>query len=158
MAKELEPRLLPRKRIIGRASWKFYKENCNKSYFSNNVDRDNHPKIVKAIFKKAAERLIENKSGVFLNKLGYFCIMMYPGRMMIKDKASKTGAKYFNVDTNHRIYSPQWIYNMYNDYYTWTMDRTFSRTTIRVPLSKLLKAGKKYIMEYKLVSSLKHAK
>lgn len=151
-------KLLPRKRVIGRESWKFYKENCNKEHFCKDIDRNIHPKIVKAIFKKASEKMLENKSGVFLNKLGYFCIMMYPGRMMLINPGSKTGEKFLNAETNYRNYSPQWIYNMYSDYYTWTMDRAFSQYSIKNPLAKLLKSGKKYIMEYKLVKSLKQSK
>lgn len=152
-------KLLERKSILGRDGWKFYKEHCNKEARTKSINRDSHPKIVSTIFKKVAERMIENKSGVFLDGLGYFCIMMYPKRMLLRKPYSKTGEKYFNAETNNRPYSPQWFHGMYrNRFYIWTLDRTFSETSIKDPLCEKLKSGKKYVMEYKLIKSLKETK
>lgn len=149
-------KLLEKKTILGREGWKFYKDNCNKQSRTKKINRDTHPKIVSAIFKKAAERMIENKSGVFLEGIGYFCIMMYPKRMMIRKPYSKTGEKYYNAETDHRVYSPQWIHGMYpHRYNIWTLDRTFSESSIKDPLCAQLRAGKKYVMEYELIKSLK---
>lgn len=152
-------RLLESKSIQGREGWKFYKENCPKDKKSKKINRENHSQIVSAIFKEVAEKLVENKSGVFMDGLGYFCIMMYPKRMMLRKKYSKTGEKFWNAETNNYPYSPQWLHGMYKKrFYIWTLDRTFSETSIKKPLSMRLKAGKKYIMEYSLVKSLKESK
>lgn len=149
-------RVLPRKNILGREGYKFYRQNCNKELRSKNINREIHAKIVSAIYRKVAEKMIENKSGVYMKDLGYFCIMMYPKRMMLRKPYSKTGEKYYNLKTDNYPYSPQWIHNMYPQrYFTWTLDRTFSETGIKEPLCKELQSGKKYIMEYKLVRSLK---
>jgi hypothetical protein len=152
-------KILPQTRILGREGFKFYKQNCNKALRNKKIHRDNHSQIVSAIFRNVAQKLLHNTSGVFLTGIGYFCIMMYPKRMMLRNKYSKTGAKHLNVDTDYRNYSPQWISKMYPSFfYTWTLDRTFSDTNIRRPLAQLLRAGKKYIMEYTLVRSLKESK
>lgn len=152
-------KVLPRRSVLGREGYKFYKENCSKEARSKNINRENHPKIISSIYKKVAEKLLENKSGVYMEDLGYFCIMMYPKRMMLRKPYSKTGEKYFNLETNNYPYSPQWIHSMYpKRYFFWTLDRTFSETSIKDPLSELLIAGKKYVMEYTLVRSLKESK
>jgi hypothetical protein len=152
-------KLISPRSIQGRDGWKFYKENCPKEYRTKNINRDNHSKIVSSIFKKASESLIENKSGVFLDGLGYFCVMMYPKRMLLRKKYSKTGEKFFNRETNNYPYSPQWIHSMYpKRFFIWTLDRTFSESSIKEPLCKKLKEGMKYVMEYKLMKFLAQSK
>jgi hypothetical protein len=152
-------RLLKPKVIQGRDGWNFYKKTCNKKLRNKKIDRETYSKMVGAIYKEASDKLIENRSGVFLTGLGYFCIMMYPKRMMLRKKYSKTGEKFFNRETNNYPYSPQWIHTMYRSRFSyWTMDRSFSEKKIRKPLAEKLKSGKKYVMEYELVRSLEKLK
>lgn len=153
-------RLLDRSSILTRDSWKFYKERCGKANRTSKVNRDNHSNVLSRFFEIASDRLLENKSGVYLKDLGYFCIMMYPKRMMLRSRYDKNGGKHLNLHTDHRVYSPQWIHRMENfgGYSTWTMDRTFSESTIRRPLAEKLRSGKKYSMELTLIESLKKAK
>ena len=83
--------------IIDRASYKFYKNNKKTK---QKITYKEYKQVVKAIYKKVGEHLLENTSGVYMDMLGYFCITMNPVRKM------PPGLVKIYPQTVNRIYTP----------------------------------------------------
>lgn len=146
--------------VLDYESFSFFRDN-KKIKTSSVQNRGQYAKVLRTIFKKAKENLLENEGGVVLDKLGYIGIIRYPYRQLIK--------KPF-LHINGKIKAQQLLYNLHTDRYSyllgfftdahklnrlgkWSMDYTF-RDDLKRGLAKKLKEGKRYKLYYTLVKGL----
>lgn len=110
--------------IIGSDAYRLYKE---KSTRKNKLSHAEYKQVVKLIYKKVGEHLLENTSGVYMDMLGYFCIMMNPKRKMAP------GIKKLYPNTVNRIYTPILFTDSTKGYSLtgWSMDRAFNTRNIK---------------------------
>jgi len=137
--------------IISSDAYKHYKE---KSKVKDKVTASEYKQVVKSIYKKVGEHLIENTSGVYMDKLGYFCIVMNPVR-----KLPPTIIKIYPQTVN-RIYTPI-LFTDSSKGYTfsgWSMDRSFNSRNIKRKLKDKLVSGLKYKFEHTLIKSFGKSK
>ena len=137
--------------IIGSDSYKFYKEN---SKLKNKVTHSEYKQVIKSIYKKVGERLLENTSGVYMDMLGYFCIVMNPVRKIPK------GLVKIYPQTVKRIYTPILFTDTVKGYSFsgWSMDRSFNSRNIKRKLKDKLVGGVKYKFEHTLIKSFGKSK
>lgn len=123
------------------------------------VNREELMKIVHAILKKTADKLVENEGGVLLDGIGYFFVWAIPKRQGEISRRFVNGNELrylYNHQTQGYVYTPLLLTNALKRnelLQPWSMDYTFS-AVIKKKLAVNLKAGKKYKMYYSLIKAL----
>lgn len=130
--------------VTDKEAFKFYRENAKfrDKEFTKNIST--YRKIINEFYSKIADHLVENEGGVFIKNLGYFSVIMYPKKQVVKVPYNKKG--FTNFLTNNRVYLPTFFSVVKRNPLLnfWVMDRTFSRSKVKERLSKNLLSGKKY--------------
>jgi len=139
--------------IASKRAFRHYQDNARFRNKENTYRHHDYAKIVRSFYGKIARDLVAKESGVFIKNFGYFTVLRHPRKTALKFFDGKT---YFNPKTDNYMYSPSFfgISKKKPLLNFWLMDRTFSRTKVRTPLSKELKQGRIYKTLVSTLSSL----
>ena len=146
--------------LIDRKAFLYYRSKASKIR-KKKVNRILFPKIVSAIFQEIANGIVEQKSGVYIKKFGYFAVWMTPTKRKTKiytNKATETVT--YNLHTNSYIYHPAFFTDIFRgksklNYFS--MDKSFTRP-LKTELCRRLKAGQKYTLKYTMLKKLNTGK
>lgn len=133
----------------GKESFKYYREKSKYRTVSNTPREVQHTRLINTFWRKVANRTIENKAGVYIEKFGYFCIGMSMERQLAPTPDKKD--IYINPHTDNYRYYPLFIPDRNTmSFKVFTMDRNFSRK-LKKKLQLKLKAGFKYLNYYRTI-------
>lgn len=140
--------------ITSKGAFNYYKDNAKFRNKENTYRLTDYSKIVRSFYDKIARDLVANEAGVFIKNFGYFTVLRHPTKYV--GFKYPNGKSYFNPKTDNYIYSPVFfgvakakpLLNF------WVMDRAFSRSKVKEPLSEALKQGTKYKTLVSTLSSL----
>ena len=146
----ISSRTVGERSIVGRDAYRLYKQKSKRKK-DKQLSHSDYKKVVKLIYKKVGEHMIENTSGVYMDMLGYFCIVMNPIRKMAP------GLKRLYPSTIKRIYTPILFTDTTKGYSLsgWSMDRAFNTRNIKRKLKdKLVNESYHYKFNHTLIKSL----
>jgi hypothetical protein len=125
-------------------AFKYYRENAKYRDVNLTNHIKVHTKVISSFYKKIGDALIENEGGVYIKGLGYFSVVMYPKKHIVKTPYQTDG--FANFKTGNYLYLPTFFGQSGKNPLLnfWIMDRTFSRRLIKARLHKALISGKKY--------------
>ena len=136
-------------------AYKYYKSNAVHRDKEATYTHSKYSTIVNSFYKIITRDLLEKEGGVFIKNLGYFTIIRHPKKQVVKVNY-KNGKEFFNTDTNNYLWTPTFFGFARGRGLLkfWTMDRTFSRVSVRKPLYERLIKGKTYKTFISTLSSL----
>lgn len=117
------------------------------------TDMNQYNEIVRDIFRVAERDLLDNKGGVVLDKIGYFCHWMTPIKRTYYSRHTKE--LHTNLFTGGYWYNSAmftWVFGR-NHFKGWSMESSFSYRFGR-KFYKKLQEGMKYNIYVKLISSI----
>ncbi len=138
------PKTMPMHNTDMQEAFTYYRKKAKHRNKKNTIRATYHRTVMTAFWKKVEKKMLEHKGGVVVDNFGYFCIGMTPVKTFVNKKRAK--GRHTNPHTKSRTYFPLFIPNLKNKTMkVFTMDRSFSRQNIRVPLSERLLSGQKYL-------------
>lgn len=130
-------------------SFRYYRLNSKHRKVKNTPRAKHHRKVTSNFWKKVGEYMVEKEGGVFVDRMGYFCVGMVPEKLFSRKKYEK--GRHLNPHTKSRVYFPILITNKHDHFLkVFTMDRNFS-DKVKAGINKKLKSGFKYINLYKYI-------
>lgn len=116
--------------------------------------------ICNKLWEVTADKLIDNKAGVFLDDFGYLCIWTPATKRVSENYSDKEGLGiYFNTHTNGRFYFPDLISDTLNKSKNflkcWSLDRAFN-SSLKKRINVKLRTGHKYKFYPMLVKGIKN--
>lgn len=115
--------------------------------------RDNFLRVVGAIYKVAAKRLIENKAGVVLDGLGYMGHWESPEKKIFRSSGRTKSKKILNYFSDFKWINTGLFRTRKTDVTGWTFDRTFNKK-IKHGRMNQTKKGHKYLFYYNMVKGV----
>lgn len=100
-------------------------------------------RIIRLFVKKVVDRIINNRSGVHINRIGYFYVHMIPFKLHIKYNGMPHRYQLAFVPTDRSIFK------------YWGMDFTFN-SALKKAVQKRVKEGYRYLNMIKGVSKVDH--
>jgi len=135
--------------IINYAAFKYYRENSKYANKKIVEDYKYHGRIISSFYRKVGDNLVEASGGVFVKKLGYFCIVKDFNKPMYFD--FKTYQKRLNSFTNGAMYTLLFIPSTSSTVLRpWVFDYNFTKP-VKIKLRDALRSGKKYNFHYNLI-------
>ena len=130
--------------VTDSAAFKHYRENAKyrDMEFTNHISV--YKKVISEFYKKIGDALVESEGGVYIKGFGYFTVMMYPKKYIVRVPYNTDG--FANFKTSNYLYVPTFFGQSGKNplLNLWVMDRTFSRRAVKSRIHKALVAGKKY--------------
>lgn len=114
--------------------------------------------IVNKLFEVIKDELINRRSGVVLDKIGYMAVWVTPEKVRMIDFKTMKKTKIMH-ETDGYFYNISLFTDIFRNGYEklgWTMSRAFSKN-IKRAVFKNVAAGKKYILRYRTVKSMFNA-
>lgn len=143
-----------RKRMISKKYYYYYchKKASIKNKKTKRVSELNWRKAMIGIFSEIAERMVENRSGVFMENWGYFGMLKYP---RVPESIMDTMPhKIVNPVDGGVLYMPTFIpIRKDTKLDGWVFGRNFSRSIVK-GLTEKLYEGHKYTFSYSLMRAM----
>lgn len=141
--------------LISYATYKFYCDKKIPPKYKVNSFKE-FKKIAREIFRVASYKLVNNKGGIVLDKLGYIGHWRMPKKKVFKQPKKGGATLNTNNYTNRHFYITQLMTSIYhkNNFKGWSMDKSFNRTHVKMERFKKLKAGLKYKFYYNLIRNI----
>ena len=114
--------------------------------------------IVNKLFEVIKDELINSRSGVVLDKIGYMAVWVTPEKVRMIDFKTMKKTKIIH-ETDGYFYNVSLFTDIFRNGYAklgWTMGGTFSKS-IKRGVFRNVAAGKKYILRYRTVKSMFNA-
>jgi hypothetical protein len=113
-------------------------------------------KILRFMFKTISSRIVTNDGGVYIRNFGYFCVMRHPQKKIYTTSFKKDKVvKYHNFHSGGFAYSPIFIPIRKDvSLREWSFYRSFYPYNITRKMSKNLKDGKQYKMNFSLIYNM----
>lgn len=148
-------RLFNRRLLTDKYAFKYYRDNAKLRDFDNIGRMEDHAKLVRAFYKKIAEKMVDNHNGVFIKHFGYFTILMNPIRTTTIMKRGWLEEKtILNPHTNGRVFHPIFLPICNNPKFKlFIMDKSFARP-LKMRLKESLRKKVKYLNNYGFLNSM----
>lgn len=148
-------RVAPRVRLLDRKFVAYYKKDKTMLVKDKVNDTSELLLIAKTIWEVTAKRLVENSTGVVLDRIGYFCNWVTPKKRVMR--VPRKG----RVERMINTFSGSYFYNtsIFTDVFSidnlkgWSLDKTINRN-IKKGKYHQLKKGRKYKVALDLVKRL----
>lgn len=148
-------RLYNKRLLTDKHAFRYYRENAKHRNLENTKRMEHHSSLLRAFYKKIAEKMVDNPHGVFLKNFGYFTILMNPKKTTATLKRGWLEDKIIlNPHTNGRVFHPIFLPIGNNPKFKlFIMDKSFSRK-LKMRLKDKLRSKVKYMNHYGLLNSM----